>query len=75
MIGLLQKFDLWDLNGDQFLDASELNQASQLEDVTASALIDFYDVNGDRKISLREAQKGYKRNDEAEALRAAREGR
>jgi hypothetical protein len=77
MLGLLEKFDRWDDNGDGFLDESELEVALKGTEHSASRTIDFYDTNGDRRISLREAQAGYHRSEEAEQRireRQAREG-
>lgn len=65
MVGLLEKFDRWDYNGDGQLSASELQEAERLSGMPAKDLIDFYDTNNDRKISLREAQAGMSRLDEA----------
>ncbi|HEX7261015.1 MAG TPA: EF-hand domain-containing protein [Luteolibacter sp.] len=66
MIGLLQKFDRWDDNGDGYLTASELKQAEQLSGHPRAKIIGFYDANQDGRISLREAQKGIARVEEAE---------
>ncbi len=73
MIGLLEKFDRWDDDGDGQLDAAELNHGiaslrgkPQQVDYTSKQVIDFYDVNNDGKISMREAQAGYQRSSEAE---------
>lgn len=77
MLGLLEKFDRWDDNGDGFLDDSELEMALKGTEHKPARVIDFYDTNGDRRISLREAQAGYHRANEAEVLireRQAREG-
>lgn len=64
MIGLQQKFDLLDTNGDGYLTKPEIiagydqlgvvNQSPE----TADAIIKFYDFDKDGKISLREAQSG-----------------
>lgn len=67
MIGLLQKFDRWDENGDGVLNEAELKPTEQVTGQPAGKVIDFYDTNGDRKISLKEAQKGFSRSSEAEA--------
>jgi hypothetical protein len=61
MIGLLEKFDRWDYNGDGKLTASELGEATKLSGVPAADIIKFYDTNGDGGITLREAQAGYGR--------------
>jgi len=66
MVGLLQKFDRWDDNGDGYLTAPELKGASKISKQPPAKIIDFYDTNHDKKISLKEAQDGYSRNDEAE---------
>ena len=66
MVGLLQKFDRWDDNGDGYLTALELKPASKVSGLSTSKIIDFYDTNHDAKISLREAQDGFSRTDEAE---------
>lgn len=64
MIGLLEKFDLYDLDGNGKLNEKELSQNTSGH--PASEIIDFYDLDKDRQVSLREAQKGFKRIDEAE---------
>lgn len=68
MLGLLEKFDLWDLDGNGELDEAEL--AAGLKERNSSyeakGVIDFYDTNGNGTISLREAQKGFKRTDEVQ---------
>jgi Ca2+-binding EF-hand superfamily protein len=66
MIGLMQKFDLWDENGDGYLDQPELARNLAGSQYSAHKVIAFYDTDGDGKISLEEAQNGYKRADEAE---------
>jgi len=72
MIGLLQKFDRWDDNGDGYLTASELERAKKISGQQPAEIIDFYDTNKDGKISLREAQAGYARSGEAEQIIKAR---
>lgn len=64
MISLLQKFDLYDTDGSGKLDEKELSQNTSGH--PAGEIIDFYDLNKDRKVSLREAQRGFSRIDEAE---------
>ena len=71
MIGLLEKFDRWDYDGDGELDSSELNRGikglrgkTQQVNYTAVGVIEFYDANHNEKVSLREAQAGYRRADE-----------
>ena len=73
MIGLMQKFDLWDDNGDGQLDEAELEMGLKGMEHKPAAVIDFYDTNRNRKISLREAQAGYSRSDEAEQRIKARQ--
>jgi len=78
MVGLLQKFDLWDDNGDGELDRNELAMALEGTDYNPDRTIDFYDTDDNRRISLSEAQAGYSRAEEAEkhiqARRAAEGG-
>ncbi|MFK7852234.1 MAG: EF-hand domain-containing protein [Akkermansiaceae bacterium] len=64
MIGLQQKFDLIDTDGDGYLTKSEiiagydsLGVVTQTSE-TADKIIKFYDFDGDGRISLREAQSG-----------------
>ncbi len=66
MIGLLEKFDRYDMNGDGELDAGELVAAQQSTGHPPSEIIDFYDRDKSRTISLREAQRGFSRLEEAE---------
>ena len=66
MIGLLEKFDRWDENGDGKLTASELKEAQRRSGHTPAKIIGFYDTSGDQAISLREAQAGFSRVEEAE---------
>jgi hypothetical protein len=68
MIGLLQKFDRWDENGDGNLDERELAPAKNFSTLTPAEIIAFYDTGKDGKISLREAQAGYARSDEARKI-------
>lgn len=72
MLGLLEKFDRWDDNGDGELDRNELAVGLQGTDFKADRVIDFYDTDGNRRISLREAQAGYSRAEEAEKRIQAR---
>jgi len=74
MIGLMEKFDRWDDDGDGYLSANEIQHGidslkgkPQQVNYTAAGVLDFYDTNKDGKISLREAQAGYKRAAEAES--------
>jgi hypothetical protein len=73
MIGLLQKFDLWDDDGDGELDEAELEMGLKGSGHKAANVIDFYDTDRNAKISLREAQAGYSRSDEAEQRIKARQ--
>ena len=75
MIGLLQKFDRWDDNGDGELDQKEVSQGirglkgkPQQVNYTSKEVLEFYDTNKDGKVTLTEAQKGYSRSDEAEEV-------
>ena len=68
MIGLLQKFDRWDDDGNGELNAAELKQGihslkgkPQQVSYTAAQVIDFYDTNHNGTVSLAEAQAGYQR--------------
>lgn len=72
MIGLLEKFDRWDYNGDGFLTVSELGPARRIAGHEPAEIIDFYDTNKDARISLKEAQSGYSRAAEAEQIIKAR---
>ena len=66
MVGLLQKFDRWDDNGDGYLTAPELKPAAKISGQAPAKIIEFYDTSHDHKISLQEAQDGFSRADEAE---------
>jgi Ca2+-binding EF-hand superfamily protein len=73
MIGLLQKFDRWDENGDGELDQTELTRGieslrgkPQQVDYSARDVIAFYDTDHNGRISMMEAQAGYARASEAE---------
>lgn len=66
MIGLLEKFDRYDLNGDGQLDSHELVAAQKSTGHPPSEIIAFYDNDKNGKVSLREAQRGFSRIDEAE---------
>lgn len=73
MIGLLQKFDRWDDDGDGYLDQKELQDGinglkgtSRQVSYQATDVIAFYDTNHDDKVSMSEAQAGYSRSAEAE---------
>jgi hypothetical protein len=64
MMGLLEKFDRWDENGDGKLTLDEMAEAEQRSGRPAEKIISFYDSNGDGGISLREAQRGFSRSGE-----------
>ncbi len=71
MVGLLEKFDRWDYNGDGYLSKKEISQGiaslkgkPQQVNYTAAEVMEFYDTNKDGKISLSEAQAGYRRSHE-----------
>ncbi len=68
MLGLLEKFDRWDENGDGYLTANELHEAERIGNVPIEKIMKFYDTNGDQKISHGEAQRAYHRASEAEKL-------
>lgn len=70
MIGLLEKFDRWDYNGNGELTQNELKEAEGLSGFTAKEIVEFYDTDGDDRVSLREAQAGMSRMGEARALAA-----
>lgn len=66
MIGLLEKFDRWDENGDGQLVAKELKEAQKISGHQPKEIIEFYDTNRNDGISLTEAQSGFSRAAEAE---------
>ena len=66
LVGVLQKFDRWDYNGDGKLVASELKEAQKRTGRTPKEIMAFYDEDEDGAITLREAQGGLERTDEAE---------
>lgn len=65
MIGLLEKFDRWDYNGDGQLTLSELKEAEELSGLPAAEILAFYDTGKNGNISLAEAEAGMSRIDEA----------
>ncbi len=66
LVGFLEKFDRWDYNGDGKLVASELKDAQKRTGHTPKEILAFYDEDKDGGITLREAQGGLERTDEAE---------
>ena len=66
MVGVLEKFDRWDYNGDGKLVASELKDAQKRSGRTPKEILDFYDMDKDGGITLREAQGALSRTAEAE---------
>ena len=66
MIGLLQKFDRWDDDGDGYLTVKELAKTRQITGQPPEKVLAFYDTDHDGRVSLREAQQGLSRSDEAE---------
>ncbi|MGA0853931.1 MAG: EF-hand domain-containing protein [Luteolibacter sp.] len=67
MIGLLQKFDRWDDDGNGQLDRNELTEGLRGSGHSPDAVIEFYDINRNGNISLKEAQIAYGRAPEADA--------
>jgi len=71
MIGLLEKFDRFDYNGDGFLTRKEIRDGvreAQLNEFTPNDIdraFAFYDTNHDNRISLHEANAGLQRGPEA----------
>lgn len=61
MIGLLQKFDRWDDDGNGQLDREELTEGLTDSEYSADAVMEFYDTNRNGFISLKEAQVAYNR--------------
>ena len=72
MIGLLQKFDRWDDDGNSQLDRQELAEGLAGSGHSPEAVMEFYDTNRDDNISLKEAQNAYNRAPEADARIKAR---
>jgi hypothetical protein len=64
MIGLEEKFDRFDFDGNGYLSERELRNGLQTVDVPevtgdkVRTVIEFYDTNNDGRISLRETQAG-----------------
>jgi Ca2+-binding EF-hand superfamily protein len=68
MLGLLEKFDRWDYDGDGELSAGEIDAGiarlkanDRAVTFKGADVVKYYDQNGDGTISLREAQAGYHR--------------
>jgi hypothetical protein len=66
MIGLLQKFDRWDENGNGELNLKELTYGLKHTSYNPTRVLRFYDTNLNQTVSLLEAQEGYKRSCQAE---------
>jgi hypothetical protein len=66
MVGLVQKFDRWDDDGNGKLTAKELKPAKKISGQSTEEILNFYDTNHDKSISLKEAQAGFARTGEAE---------
>ncbi len=64
-MGLLEKFDRWDYDGNGQLSPAELSEAERIGGFSVDEIIKFYDTSGNRQISLIEAQAGIPRIDEA----------
>jgi hypothetical protein len=71
MLGLLEKFDRWDDNGDGELTENEINHGiNRFKDTpmkvnyTGKQVVDFYDTDRNGSVSLKEAQAGYSRADQ-----------
>jgi hypothetical protein len=67
MIGLLQKFDRWDDDGNGQLDREELTEGLANSGYSADAVMEFYDTNRNGLISLKEAQVAYGRASQIDA--------
>ena len=68
MIGLLEKFDRWDYNGDGQLTLSELKEAEELSGLSSADILSFYDTGKNGRISFAEAEAGISRHDEAQVI-------
>ncbi len=71
MLGLLEKFDRWDDNGDGELTEKEIDHGinrfkntPMKVNYTGKQVVKFYDTDHSASVSLREAQAGYHRADE-----------
>lgn len=78
MVGLMEKFDRWDDNGDGELSKKEVNQGirslkgkPQQVKYRAAEVMGFFDTDKSGRISLAEAQDGYRRShEEGAAIRS-----
>jgi hypothetical protein len=68
MLGLIEKFDRWDDDGNGLLSEKEIGDGitslkgtSRAVKYSAAEVVEFYDRSGDNAVSLREAQAGYRR--------------
>jgi hypothetical protein len=68
MIGLLEKFDRWDYNGDGQLVLSELQEAEESSGFPAEDILKFYDTGKNGRISHTEVEAGVSRLDEARVV-------
>jgi hypothetical protein len=77
MLGLMEKFDRWDYNGDGELSSREIDAgilsikgSDKAVTYRSKDVVRHYDTNDDKTVSLREAQAGYHRTtlDDAPAL-------
>lgn len=71
MLGLMEKFDRWDHDGNGQLSAMEIDAGVATMKGTSRAVtydgaevVNHYDRNGNQTVSLREAQSGYNRTTE-----------
>ena len=71
MLGLLEKFDRWDDDGNGELTVKEVDHGinrfkgtPMKVNYTGKQVVDFYDTDHSGAVSLREAQAGYHRADE-----------
>jgi hypothetical protein len=71
MLGLIEKFDRWDHDGNGLLSSREIDAGlatlkgtSRAVTFDAADVVKHYDQNGDKSVSLREAQSGYQRTTE-----------
>ncbi len=74
MLGLMEKFDRWDDNGDGELSVREINAgiagikgSSKAVTYKGADVVKYYDKDGDKSVSLREAQAGYYRTTQDDA--------